>query len=361
MNISILLPDLRGGGVERMRLVLAKEFMNAGHNVEFLLMNKRGDLLDEALKEFTIVDLHVNRLRNLPVALIRYLNINKPDVLLAGMWPLTVIAPTIQRLSRSHCKVIVSEHAIISAQYHEKGALHRLLLRLSCSVGYRLAHGNIGVSKGVVKDMENISNLKEENFTVVHNPVSPRHIPNKITLEMVDKIWSAPSGARILSVGKMKAVKNHALLIRAFANLTLNDARLVIVGHGECKSDLYDLAVSLGIEEKVIFAGFHLDPTPFYMTANVFVLSSNFEGFGNVLLEAMANGLSIVSTSCPSGPCEILDNGRFGYLTPVGDENAMSNAILKAIHSPFDSDLLKRRARDFKPEISAQKYLNLMD
>jgi len=111
----------------------------------------------------------------------------------------------------------------------------------------------------------------------------------------------------------------------------------------------------------VIVAGFHPDPTPFYKTADLFVLSSDYEGFGNVLVEALACGTPVVSTDCPSGPGEILDGGRFGRLVPVGNARAMAEAIDDALDAPADRDALVHRAADFAPEIAARKYLDLLD
>ena len=124
-----------------------------------------------------------------------------------------------------------------------------------------------------------------------------------------------------------KHQKNHALLLRAFALLERPDARLMLLGNGELEPDLRRLAAELGIADRVIFAGFHPDPTPFYRTADLFVLSSDYEGFGNVIVEALACGTPVVSTDCPSGPAEILADGEFGALVPVGDAQALARAI----------------------------------
>ena len=138
------------------------------------------------------------------------------------------------------------------------------------------------------------------------------------------------------------------------------DARLVLLGQGQNEAMLRALADELGIADRVIFAGFHPDPSPFYATADLFVLSSDYEGFGNVIVEALSFGLPVVSTDCPSGPAEILGNGRWGRLVPVGDAAALAGAMREALASPVDREALKRRAADFSPEIAARKYLDLL-
>ena len=121
------------------------------------------------------------------------------------------------------------------------------------------------------------------------------------------------------------------------------------------------LARDLDVTDRVIFAGFQLDPTPFYETADLFVLSSNYEGFGNVIVEALSCGTPVVSTDCPSGPAEILENGRWGRLSPVGDTDALAKAMRASLEDDHDTAALKRRAADFAPEIAARKYLDLLD
>lgn len=359
-KIAILLPDLRGGGVERISLVLAQEFVRAGHEVEFVLMQARGELLAQAQTRFGVVDLATRRMRALPLGLARYLRSRRPDALLARMWPLTVIAPIVARLSGHRCKVLVSEHSILSQQYRDWGQGHRAAMHASMALGYRLAHRRVGVSCGVAADSAALSGLQLKSFEVIHNPLSLGPEPSDSAMRAADALWSNPKGARIVTVGSMKAAKNHLLLLRAFARLERPDANLMVVGDGAGRDALLSSARQLGVADRVVLAGFQPDPTPFYKTADLFVLSSDHEGFGNVIVEALACGLPVVSTDCPSGPAEILENGRFGRLVPVGDAEALARAIKAALQTPVDREALIRRAADFAPAIAARKYLDLL-
>lgn len=134
----------------------------------------------------------------------------------------------------------------------------------------------------------------------------------------------------------------------------------MLLGKGEEEAALRALAVELGISDKVIFAGFHADPSAFYATADLFVLSSDYEGLPTVLIEALSFGVPVVSTDCPSGPAEILENGRWGRLVPMGDAGALARAMAEALRAPVDREALRRRAADFSPEIAAQRYLTLL-
>jgi len=357
--ISILLPDLRGGGAERVNLDLASEFSKMGHAVEFVLMQARGELLSDALSQFSVVDLGVKRARQVPLALAKYLRNERPDALLAAMWPLTAIAP-LMRLVGYRGRIVVSEHSLLSMQYDIRGRVHQTLLRGSIAVSYRLADALVAVSGGVAGDLSALSGLPLKSFEVVHNPVPIRPSPVETVIRDIEALWSSPHGTRIVTVGSLKASKNHNLLLRAFARLARSDARLMLVGTGTGEADLRNLAAELAIVDRVIFVGFHADPTPFYCTADLFVLSSNYEGFGNVIVEALACGTPVVSTDCPSGPAEILAGGKFGTLVPVGDVGALAAAIDTALSSPHDTDALRRRATDFAPGIAAKRYLDLL-
>lgn len=359
-RIAIALPDLKGGGVERIRLVLSHGLRRLGCEPEFVLMHTDGELLAEAQDCFPVYSLGCRRARHVPFALATYLRRRRPNALLAAMWPLSVIAPFSQRLSGHNCSVVVSEHNTLSLQYGHRGLVHRAAMRSSMALGYKLANGRVAVSSGVADDVASLSGLPREDFTVVNNPVSPRSVPTPEALAWAETFWAAPPGKRVLSVGSFKLQKNHDLLLRSFARAFDKDSRLMLLGQGDQEWSLRSLANDLGIEHRVVFAGFHPDPTPFYATADLFVLSSNYEGFGNVIVEALAQGLPVVSTDCPSGPAEILENGRWGRLVPVGDAIALAEAINEALKAEHDRDALKRRAADFVPEIAARKYLDLL-
>ncbi|MBB3188792.1 glycosyltransferase [Halomonas cerina] len=360
MKIAIVLPDLRGGGVERIRLSLAGEFRRLGHGVEFVLMQAQGELLSEAMASFAVHDLACRRIRQLPWALARYLRRYQPDALLVAMWPLTVVAPLASRLSGHPCDVLISEHNTLSAQYAAQGSLHLRLLRFSMALGYRLARSRVAVSEGVSRDLAALSGLERDRFTVIHNPVPCRPPPSREAMARATACWGIAGGQRIVSVGSFKPQKNHAMLLRAFARLERRNARLMLVGAGAEEDELRRLAVELDIGHKVIFAGFHADPTPFYLTADLFVLASDFEGFGNVIIEALACGTPVVSTNCPSGPAEILKHGEYGRLVPVGDDTAMADALADALASEHDTQRLKARATEFSPAIAASKHLDLL-
>lgn len=357
----MLLPDFRGGGAEKVSIDLAREFVDQGHEVEFVLMRAVGDFIEEAGSICSVVDLGVAKSRHVPRALACYLRARQPEALIANLWPLTVVAPVAARIAGYRGRLVICEHNSLSTQYAAWGLVHRLALRSSAAIGYRLADIRIGVSQGVADDMARLSGISDSLFiSVVHNPVRRRPQPSEFQLSAAENLW-AQGSPRILTVGSLKDQKNHILLLRAFAKMEDQpEAKLMLLGHGKNEAMLRSLAFALGIADRVIFAGFHADPTSFYYSADLFVLSSDYEGFGNVIVEALSCGLPVVSTDCHSGPSEILENGRYGRLVPVGDTEALAKAMSEALSTPYNRDDLTRRAADFGPEIAAQRYLSLM-
>lgn len=358
-KISLILPNLFGGGVERIRLVLAKEFVKNNFKVEFALMEARGDFLDQATREFFVYDLNSKKARNIFLKIIKYLRKSQPDAIIVSMWPLTVIVPVAAFCAGFKGKIIISEHCLLSHQYASWGVIHRVILRLSMMIGYRFADHRIAVSASVADDLVNLSWINRKEFQVIHNPLIKHEIPSKDKLEMVNNLWGIERGKRFINVASLKSEKNHKLLIEAVSRLPFNDYKLMIVGKGPEEKALKELVKKLKIEDKIIFAGFHHDLGHFYSSADIFIMSSDYEGFGNVILEAMSFGLQIISTNC-SGPPEILDNGKFGKLIPMNDIDSLIGAIVETLKYPIEKKTIISRALAFDPKDIAKKYLRLI-
>lgn len=358
-RIAIMLPDLRGGGAERMRLNLAADWLAQGFAVDFVLLRKRGELVDLVPHGATITALGVDRYRSAVGPLVAYLRETRPDVLLAAMWPLTVVAILGARLSRLPIRVVVSDHNALSKAYADRGLLHRLALGASMALTYPFADARVAVSEGVAHDLSRLCGLGANRFDVVYNPAAA-------ATGAQTRGWTRPAEldphARvILNVGTLKAQKDHALLIEAFARMQPNgNVQLCILGEGVLRTSLEALIQERQLSGRVVLPGFVADPTPYYRAADLFVLSSKYEGFGNVIVEALDHGVPVVSTNCQAGPSEILADGRFGTLVPVSDPDALAAAMQQALDMDHDREALKRRAREFAPDVVARKYMKLM-
>jgi glycosyltransferase involved in cell wall biosynthesis len=215
------------------------------------------------------------------------------------------------------------------------------------------------VAEAAAQDLAGLSGLRRDRFEVVHNPVFPPDAALKTSPE-IEALWGAANG-RIIHVGSLKREKNQTLLIRSFARLRqARPARLMILGSGALEHELKDLARSLGVLDDVIFVGFQANPWPHYASAELFALSSDYEGYPLVLVEAMLSGLPVVSTDCESGPREILDGGKFGRLVPVGDEQALADAMQAALDHPTAAKALVKRAERLSGRSTADRYLELL-
>ena len=354
--IAFVLPDMRYGGAERVALRLIRSLVERGYPVELVLMEKHGELLEHLPPEVRLIDLGANRIRSAMMPLIRYLKERRPRTIQVRMWPLTVIAIVAAKLARVTTRVVISDHVDLSQQY---GGSWRTLaaVRSTIRLIYPLAYARICVSEGVAADLSRLSGLRRSAFDVIYNPIEP---PSKIeTTAEVERAWAGGRGKRILAVGSLKEQKNHRLLIDAFARLSDPTARLMIVGEGPLRRVLEQQAATMGVSDRVVMPGLG-NPWPYYASANLFVLSSDYEGLGNVIIEAMYARLPVVSTNCPSGPAEILADGKFGRLVPVGDAGRLCAAIKAALSETSDRGVLTARAAELSGAAALNAYERLL-
>ncbi|MEN1925792.1 glycosyltransferase [Luteimonas qiangzhengi] len=357
--VAVLLPDLRPGGAEGMRVKMAYEWIARGCDVEFVLRQASGELFHQLPDRVSVVDFGASRVRRSFGPLLRYLRDARPDVLLVAMWPLTAIAPLAAKLAGFRGRVVVSEHSAQSLAYRHKGRVHSSALRVSTWLGYRLADVRIGVSSGVADDMASLSRMSREAITVQYNPAA-RGLAHP-GVSVLPPELEGVSSPRILAVGTLKAVKRFDVAIEAFARLPASlGATLCIVGEGQERQALQAKIDAFGVNGRVLLLGYRADTAPWYANADLFVLSSDYEGFGNVIVEALEHGVPVVSTDCPSGPREILEDGKYGRLVLVGDADALASAMLESLQSQHDHAALKARAQDFAVDKVADQYLDLL-
>jgi glycosyltransferase involved in cell wall biosynthesis len=271
------------------------------------------------------------------------------------MWPLTVAAIIARSLSGVTTKLVVSDHAVLSDHYRSRAT--QAALRLTTRLFYPRADVRVSVSGGAARDLATLSGLPVATFTVIHNPAE---LPVKIASSReAEGLWGE-GRPRILTVGKLKEEKDQQLLVRAFAQLKgVPNARLMIAGDGPLLEPLQALVRELGIAERVVFPGYVADPWPLYASADLFVLPSREESFGNVLVEALHAGLPIVSTR-NTGAFEILDGGRFGALVDKADAEAFANAIEEALAKPHNARPGRARAKALCGDGAVRTYHQLL-
>lgn len=355
-RLAFFLPDLGGGGAERVVLTLINGFIERGYEVDLVLGSRTGSLLPFIPAGTTVFDLGSPRLRHAVGGLVRYLKARRPDALHAMMWPSPVIAIIARSIARVGTRIIGSEHVVLSKT---PMALKKRLVRNITRWAYLKADGLIVVSKGVAKDLCAFVGIPRNRIMIIYNPLTlPEVLPG---IDVAAGHWRAGT-KKILAVGELKAEKNYPLLLNAMVLLRERDpaVSLLILGEGSLGESLKRQVAAAGLEDCVIFAGFAHDVWPYYSAADVFVLSSNVEGFGNVLVEAMHAGTPVVSTDCLSGPGEILAGGQFGALVPCDDPNALAEALHVALSTPHDPEVLRRRAWALSGSDLIDKHLAAM-
>jgi glycosyltransferase involved in cell wall biosynthesis len=359
-KISIILPNLNVGGAERLAVNLANDWINRGFNIEFVLMNDEGQLLKLLNPKISIVTFKVKKIRSLIFPLIGYMRKNNSDVIWVNMWPITTVAVLAWILSFRNGKLFITDHNQLSQSCVREMGVSRYLLGLLIRFSYPFATAATAVSNGVAADLSKLSKLKIGTFKVIYNPAAIGASSERLSEKQSEILWGKDFDFHILAVGSLKAQKNQELLIRAFSKLRVTyNAKLIILGEGELRGELERLIKVLKLESRVSLPGFRENPYPFFQSADMFVMSSNWEGFGNVIVEALECGIPVVSTDCPSGPAEILEGGRYGQLVPVGDVESLTLAMQECLIHLHDRDVLIQRSKDFSIDLISEKYLCL--
>lgn len=291
-----------------------------------------------------------------------YLKSERPRVVLAAMETAGVIALWTRRRTKVSPRIVVSSHVEVSRHTQQDWSLpKRLILTHLMRRHYPSADGVVAVSKGVADDLARFARLPRERISVINNPVVTDDLLEAKCVN-AEHPWLADGTVPVIvAVGRLTRQKDFGTLLRAFALVQeRRPARLLILGEGEDKASLQALARDLGLEERVEMPGFVPDPLAYVAKASVFVLSSAWEGLGNALIEALACGCPVVSTDCPSGPSEILEDGKYGRLVPVGHHESMAEAILTTLDGPPDRQMLLERASDFHVDRITERYLDVM-
>jgi glycosyltransferase involved in cell wall biosynthesis len=215
------------------------------------------------------------------------------------------------------------------------------------------------VSDGLGKSLHKIALIPENNIRIIHNPAYSPILESQLRIKAEHEWFHDSTTPLIVTVGRLTEAKNHKLLLEAMSLLLKSkSARLLIIGEGHLRSELTKLIQDLGISEQVRLVGFKMNPVSWIHQSDLFVLSSDYEGFGIVVVEALAAGTTVVSTDCDYGPAEILKD-KFGYLVPVRDARALADKMQYALENPIPPTLLNDRARDFSVENIMKKYNNL--
>ena len=373
-------------------LHLAEAFVTSGYKVDLLLCQTKGVFLGKVPSMINVIELQphsdwISRLQilkanptlaltlllpillpNKPPKTIRYLfdltNYLKrvqPDALLSAKTHANLVAVWARKIAGVGTRIVVSERSTMSTVIKKSPKWRwRFSLPLIRKV-YPHADLLVAVSKGVAEDISSFTGLSRERITVIYNPMLTNHIKAQSLLPGSHPWFCSEKIPIILGVGRLVPAKDFPTLLKAFAHIrAIRPARLIILGEGRERKTLENLSVELGIAPDFSLPGFEANPYAYMARATVFILSSHLEGLPNALMEALACGCPVVSTNCRSGPREILADGAFGSLVPVGDDRALADAILHTMDHPPNAEHLQARAREFDIQTIAEQYLQAL-
>jgi len=358
MHIAILAGSMNPGGAEQVALTLANAFVERGNRVDLVLASAVGELMDKISSDVTIFDLGTQRARHSVIPFRRYLKSSQPNAVLAISYEANLAAGlAVIGLSRKP-RLLLSVHGSLR-RLDEASLLWRLLASFASKVIYPKADYVVTVSNGVAAELISSKWVHASRLRSIHNPVIGSDFGTAVAA-LANHPWANDkTRPLVLAVGRLTKAKDYPTLFRAFAKVRqTSDARLLVLGDGELRAELEVLISGLGLADSVALPGYTANPLPTMMAASVFVLSSSREGFGNALVEALATGTPVISTDCPEGPREILDNGKWGKLVPVGDPDALAAAILDILKTGGVDG--RERANQFTVSAATDKYLALI-
>jgi len=357
-RVVLYVPDLSVGGAERAALNLLEALPGPDLRVTLLLNQRRGPLLHTLRDGAEVRSLDVHRTIAALPRLTAFLRQERPDVLISYLEFNNIVAIWANHLAGRPTRVIASHHVTMSNfrsaswKYSLVPALYRLTLPWADHV--------VAVSKGVASGLAQVMRGRE-SLSIIDNPIiTPGY--RELASAPLDHPWFAPAEPPlILGVGRLVPQKNFELLINAFAALAAKrNVRLALLGDGPLKADLQQQIDRLGLCDRATILPVDLNPWRYMARASVLVLSSLFEGFGNVLVEAMATGTPVVSVDCPDGPADILGHGKWGRLVPSGDAGALAAAIEDTLTDPGDPQSRQARAMEYSAQSIAMRYRDLI-
>ena len=387
MKIAIYVSSLKGGGAERVMLYLAKGLLDNNHSVDLLLARYEGDYIKQVPKSINIIPLkkstrlrgflmtlrhsrfrvkflsplRLHRFFTLLPAVTHYINQHNPDVIISALHNCNLSAALAKSCTKTNVRLIVTEHIALSSFIKSVPERQTKLLPY-IQLLYPYANSIVAVSDGVKNDLSDITGIPVEKITTIYNPVITPNMLEKMS-ENVEHPWlHSDEFYKLLAVGRLTKQKDYITLVNAVEILKNQiPLKLIILGEGKERESLTNLISEKGLSDTIDLHGFVDNPFAFMVHSDLFVLSSALEGLSMVLLEALAAGCEVVSTDCPYGPSEVLQNGKYGTLVPIKDPDKLANAIKESYEKKALNKSGVQYAKQFTVEKATSEYMMLID
>lgn len=358
-KIVFILPNFRAAGVERVVITLANEMCRLGYSVSLLIFKNNGDLANDICKEIEVIELHINRSSFAIFKLINFFRKNQVCFISSYSY-LSILSIIANIITFKKSQIFVCEHTTLTQMNKAKSNYKNKIVNFLMRMFYPLADGIIAVSSGVADDLSKAIDIPRKKIKVLYNPLDINFI-SKMSQNSPSHRWLLnKKQPLILGIGRLDIAKNFTLLINAFSKITdQTDANLLILGEGDLRLELEQEIKKLQLSERCELMGYISNPYCYLKNADIFVLSSNVEGFSLVIVESLACNTPVISTDCPSGPNEILEDGKWGTLVPMNDVEILSVAMLEALRSPNTKNL-QERAKEFDVKIVTQRYIDYL-
>ena len=373
MHLAILIPSFEKGGIERSIIRISKEMNRLGCKIDLLVVQinpEMKDLIDgpriiylSKPKFLIFFKFLLPRFIYFNLVsfwgLIRYLKKEQPDSLMTARYALLAISVTF--FIKIKTKIVIREPLHITSVLNKHSRFKKRLLSYSKSVVYKHSDKVIAISEGVSKDLIDNFNLSPQKVSRIYNP-SADPVIKDLSNENIDHPWFKRDMPIIIGIGRLTEQKDFYTLVDSFSLVTKEkECKLIIIGEGPEKNKIETLISERSLEKDVDLIGFQKNPWKYLSKSNLFVLSSLWEGFGNVIVESMYLGVPVISTDCPSGPREILNNGDLGSLVLPGDTESLAKKIIKFLNSPDEfiekSLRAQKESSNFLPSQIAQEYI----
>ena len=359
-RLALLTSQMEDGGAQRAMLKLAGGLAERGHPVDLVLARAYGPFLAEVSPAVRVVDLGAPRVAASVPALVRYLRRERPVAMLSALDYVNIVALWSRRLAGGRTRLVVSERNHLSTAHRHRIARRDKLVPGLIRRYYPWADAIVAVSESVADDLAAVTGLSRDGIEVVYNPVVTPEVA-KMVQAPLDHPWLRPGQPPVvIAVGVLRRQKDFGTLVEAFARLRRRrPARLLILGEGPERAGLEALVARCRLESDVQLPGFVANPYAYMARASAFALSSRWEGLPGVLIEALFCGVPTVATDCPGGSREILAHGRYGRLVPVGDPNALAEALESALSGEL-APPPRESWRPFEMDTVVDRYTELL-
>jgi glycosyltransferase involved in cell wall biosynthesis len=359
VKITVVTPLFAIAGVPLAQIRFARALAARGHSVELIIGHVRPEYEFVAPEGLKTTVLERPNVRNMLGPLVLHFWKDRPDVVFSAEDHLNTLVLIAALVSGSQAKISGSSRVTPFDTYSDTWFSKRWVLKQLARVVMRRANALTCVSEEMVSQYREV--FKAPPHVCVYNVVDDREARERMRVPVEHGWLSEKSVPVLMAAGRLAPWKGFTDLIEAVALVRLQrEVRLLILGDGEMRNELQHLVEARGLSGSVQLVGYVENPLKYFVRADVFVLSSRVEGLPNVLVEAMMCGCTPVSTDCPTGPREVLQGGKFGYLVPVGDPAAMAAAIERALDHPIPKELLDEAVAPFEESRVIDRHFEVL-